>query len=145
MLVPIKRIKNMQLKDKHRLKILDFIRQRYINQKSCKICRNKYFTGHEVKVSSEEQDFKDLRKHVNVPDQIIEQCLNEFFCLRYLSWGGYLGNIRLTETGETFYQKLQERSENRKRDIRSAVVALITTIIASPLMAWLIDWLKKIN
>ena len=135
----------MQLKDKHRLKILGFIRQRYIDQKSCKICRSKSFMGHGVNVSANEKDFQDLRKQVKVSDQIIEQCLNESFGLRYLHAGGIVADVRLTDAGETFYQKLLERSENRKRDIRSAVVALITTIIASPLMAWLIDWLKKIN
>lgn len=133
----------MQIKDKHRLKTLDFIRQRYIDQKSCKICRSKSFTGHGVNVLPDEQDFKDLRKLVNASDQIIEQCLNEFFGLRYLSSGGYCGNIRLTETGEAFYQKLLERFENRKRDIRSAIVAIVTTIITSPFVVWLIDWLKK--
>jgi len=101
--------------------------------------------GHGVNVSANEKDFQDLKKQVKASDQIIEQCLNEFFSLHYLSWGGYLGNIKLTETGEIFYQKLQERSENRKRDIRSAIVAIITTIITSPLVIWLIDLLNKID
>ena len=132
----------MKLKDEDKLKVLNFIRDCYINQKSCKIYKHKAVVGHTVEVLTDENDYKELQKKVKLSAQMIEQCLNEFCRFGYLA-KDMTGCLRLTEKGESFYQTLHERSEINKRDIRSAVIAFVTTVITSPFMIWLIDWLKK--
>lgn len=136
----------MQVKDKDRLKILGFIKQRAIDVKRCSLCRGRGVLDRYI-VLQKTEHLNCLKKETKIKsDELIRQCLQEFVNSKYVMLDVW-GDIHLTENGENYYQKLYDRLENNKRNFRSGLIAFITSLltamITSPLIEWLVEWLKK--